>query len=324
MSKLGKMIIYTTIVLFTVIILIGGINKLLKEKDRKELTAIGEVVSVNGKNIHIYSEGVGDKTIVLMSGQGIIAPAMDFSLLIDELKDEYKVVVVEYFGYGLSDESNEKRSCENIIEETREALKAAKIEGPYILMPHSLSGLYSKYYAAKYPKEIEGIINLDTAVASLCIEEGSNNEKSNTFINRVVNNIYNFLGTNRFNISDLEKEYRKNLNLNEDKLKTYEYVYNYSSYNVDLMNEKDEVYNNAKTVQSMKLPKELAVLTILGEENVEMQKEFNIDWIKIHEDDNKGLINSKCIVVKGHHDLYITNSKEVASEAKKFIKKYIK
>ena len=74
---------------------------------------------------------------------------------------DHKVVVVESFGYGWSDITEKERTVENIVEEIRTALKKANIEGPYILMPHSISGIYSMYYANKYPKEVKAIIGND-------------------------------------------------------------------------------------------------------------------------------------------------------------------
>ena len=39
--------------------------------------------------------------------------------------------------------------------------KKAGFKAPYVLMPHSISSVYSEYYAAKYPHEVEAIISLD-------------------------------------------------------------------------------------------------------------------------------------------------------------------
>ena len=37
-------------------------------------------------------------------------------------------------------------------------MEEAGFKAPYILMPHSISSVYSEYYATKYPKEVEAII----------------------------------------------------------------------------------------------------------------------------------------------------------------------
>lgn len=41
-------------------------------------------------------------------------------------------------------------------------MSLAGFKAPYVLMPHSASGIYSEYYAAKYPDEVSAIIMLDT------------------------------------------------------------------------------------------------------------------------------------------------------------------
>ncbi|MBS7577686.1 MULTISPECIES: alpha/beta hydrolase [unclassified Enterococcus] len=43
-------------------------------------------------------------------------------------------------------------------------MKEANIQGPLILVPHSMSGIEAIYWAQTYPDEIEAIIGLDMAV----------------------------------------------------------------------------------------------------------------------------------------------------------------
>jgi pimeloyl-ACP methyl ester carboxylesterase len=119
------------------------------------------LVELDGENMHIYTKGEGENTFVLLSGLGTTAPVLDFEPLVNELAKENKVVVVEGFGYGWSDLTKKERTVENIVGEIRAALQLANIKGPYILMPHSISGIYSMYYANKYPEEVKAIIGID-------------------------------------------------------------------------------------------------------------------------------------------------------------------
>lgn len=125
---------------------------------------LGETVEVNGHNMSIYIEGKGKKTLVFMSGGGTCSPILDFKSLYSLLSDDYRIVVIEKFGYGFSDVVDENRDIETILSETRMALDKAGIKGPYILCPHSMSGIEALYWAQKYPDEIEAIIGLDMAV----------------------------------------------------------------------------------------------------------------------------------------------------------------
>ncbi|MED1438970.1 alpha/beta hydrolase [Aeribacillus composti] len=110
--------------------------------------------------MHVYTKGDGENTIVLLSGLGTAAPVLDFEPLVNELAKNHKVVVVESFRYGWSNVTNKERTVENIVEEIRTALKS-NIEGPYILMPHSIYGIYSMYYANAYPDEVKAVIGID-------------------------------------------------------------------------------------------------------------------------------------------------------------------
>lgn len=126
--------------------------------EQKKYPPIGKIVEVDGKDMHIYIKGQGDHTIVLLSGLGTTAPALDFEPLVNELSKNNQVVVVEYFGYGWSELTDKERTVENIVEEIRTALKKSNIQGPYIMMPHSVSGIYSMYYANAYKEEVKAII----------------------------------------------------------------------------------------------------------------------------------------------------------------------
>lgn len=80
------------------------------------------------------------------------------------LSDSYKIAVVEKAGYGFSEIVDIDRDIGTILSETREALSKAGVNGPYILCPHSMSGIEALYWAQMYPDEVSAIIGLDMAV----------------------------------------------------------------------------------------------------------------------------------------------------------------
>ncbi|MCL2588034.1 MAG: alpha/beta hydrolase [Oscillospiraceae bacterium] len=126
--------------------------------------APGELVRVNGHHMHVFSEGQGAHTLVFLSGHGTASPTLDFKPLWSRLTDKYRIAVVEKFGYGWSDITKRPRDLDTMLAETREALQLAGIAPPYVLVPHSLSGLEAIYWAQKYPEEVEAIIALDPSI----------------------------------------------------------------------------------------------------------------------------------------------------------------
>lgn len=130
----------------------------------KQFIPMGDLVSVNGQMMHVYTVGEGEIPLVFMARGGTSSPVLDFKSLYDSLSDSYQVVVVEKFGYGFSEVTDAKRDIESILSDTREALVKANILGPYILFPHSMSGIEALYWAQTYPSEILGIVGLDMAI----------------------------------------------------------------------------------------------------------------------------------------------------------------
>ncbi|TVQ19894.1 MAG: alpha/beta hydrolase [Spirochaetaceae bacterium] len=124
----------------------------------------GQMVAVNGHRLHVYGEGVGQPTLVFLSGSGTTAPTYDFRGLYRRLSGDYRTVVVERAGYGWSDHSNASRDIATVLAETRTALRASGHEPPYVVFPHSMSGLEALYWATVYPDEVAAIVGLDPAV----------------------------------------------------------------------------------------------------------------------------------------------------------------
>jgi pimeloyl-ACP methyl ester carboxylesterase len=163
--KRGKkimMIFRIVVVVITVCMLIGAILQATYFKGKLEqIEPYGKIVKVGDGQMHVYSIGNGEKTIVLLPGMGVPLPSANFAPLMRKLSEKYTVVCVEYFGSGFSSKTSKPRTCENYVDETRTALSQAGFKAPYVLMPHSISTVYSEYYASKYPEEVEAVISLD-------------------------------------------------------------------------------------------------------------------------------------------------------------------
>lgn len=131
----------------------------------------GQLVPVNDHRLHVYSEGEGPVTLVFLAGSGTAAPTLDFKGLYSHLSDEYRIAVVERAGYGWSDDGETSRDIDTVLDETRTALQQAGERPPYILFPHSMSGLEALYWANLYPDEVAAIVGLDPAVPQTYVEQ---------------------------------------------------------------------------------------------------------------------------------------------------------
>ena len=219
-----------------------------QQQKRNLLTPLGELVEVNGHNMRAYTAGDGDKTFVFMSGSGTCSPILDFKSLYSLLSNEYKIAVVEKFGYGFSDVVDKNRDIDTILSETRMALDKAGIEPPYVLCPHSMSGLEALYWAQKYPEEVEAIVGLDMAVPDYYDEMN---------INIPIMRLGQYcagLGITRWIPSLAESNAIKSGTLSQKEKEIYRAIFYQKTATVTMIDEAKVVKKNAGVVKEKGIP----------------------------------------------------------------------
>lgn len=65
-------------------------------------------------------------------------------------------------GYGRSDEVLTPRDGTHVVEELRSLLQSKGLKPPYLLVGHSLGGLYMQLFARRYPNEVSALILVDS------------------------------------------------------------------------------------------------------------------------------------------------------------------
>lgn len=64
-------------------------------------------------------------------------------------------------GYGNSEAAATPRDGRTIVEELRGVLRRKGLKPPYVLVGHSLGGLYMQLFARAYPEEVKGLVLVD-------------------------------------------------------------------------------------------------------------------------------------------------------------------
>ena len=304
------MIIAAIILLFVIISVVR--HKICSSKEKDLLTPLGELVEVNGHNMSVYIDGDGDKTLVFMSGGGTCSPILDFKSLYSLLSNEYKIAVVEKFGYGFSDVVNEDRDIDTMLNETRMALNKAGIEGPYVLCPHSLSGLEALYWAQKYPEEVEAIIGLDMAVPNYYDEM----KISIPLIK--LGQYCAKLGITRWLPSLAESDAIKYGTLSEEEKEIYRAVFYQRTATATMVNEVKAVKDNANTVKENGIPQVPMLLFISnGSGGTGFTEEM---WRSIPKEYISGNDNASYIELDCPHYVHDHEYEKISREIRNFIK----
>lgn len=312
-SKFLKVIfiIVAVIVLFIIVSFIR--HKICSFRERKLLTPLGKIVEVNDHNMSVYTEGEGDKTLVFLSGGGTCSPILDFKSLYSLLSNEYKIAVVEKFGYGFSDVVDEQRDIDTMLSETRMALEKAGIEGPYVLCPHSMSGLEALYWAQKYPEEVEAIIGLDMAVPAYYDEMR---------ISIPITKLGQYgaaLGITRWIPSLAESDAIKVGTLSEEEKEIYRAVFYQRTATVTMIDEVKAVKDNAKTVKENGVPQVPMLLFISnGSGGTGFTEET---WRRIPKEYIAGCDNASYIELDCPHYVHDYEYERISEEIRNLLKK---
>jgi pimeloyl-ACP methyl ester carboxylesterase len=103
----------------------------------------------------------GKPNIVLINGGS--GPIEGWMKIFPEISESSSVFSYNRFGVAGSDKPKEPQDGLTIVETLREALKIVGFEPPFLLVGHSLGGLYANLYARRYPHEIAGIVFLESS-----------------------------------------------------------------------------------------------------------------------------------------------------------------
>lgn len=113
-------------------------------------------VQADGHMVDYRVLGSGAPTLVLISGLG---NGMEtFDKVAPEFAKQVTVIIYDRAGYGQSGLAPTPRDAGGAERELLAVLADSGVPGPYILLGHSLGGLYAEYFAARHPDMIAGLI----------------------------------------------------------------------------------------------------------------------------------------------------------------------
>lgn len=280
-------------------------NAVLDQNERANTVAYGERVEVAGGSLNVYRHGDTGPTIVMLGGYGTAAPAIDYAPLIREM-DGFRTVVVEGFGYGYSDLEAPPRTAENISTELHQALKQARVEKPYVLLGHSIAGIYELDYANRYRSEVAAVIGIDASVPGQInglAGQGSplNRLVSATGLLRVVSAVApSLVEPDGDSYTAQERE--------QIRLMT-----NWNWANPALLDEANHAEANFEAVQDMSFPSDLPVLSFIKKEGSQAR------WKELHQAQLANLKRGELIELDGGHYPHWTQSEALAEHISDFL-----
>ncbi|MFD3269230.1 alpha/beta fold hydrolase [Paenibacillus dendritiformis] len=159
-KKRGKTLLLTVLAALALLIGSGFVYEwIASEQARRNEPPPGQLVDVGGYRLHIHKFGAGSPTIVLEAGSG--ETSLSWRDIPEQLAAYATVVSYDRGGYAWSEPANTERTGANIVRELHAALEQEGLSGPYIMVGHSLGGMYARLFAQTYRDEVAGLVLID-------------------------------------------------------------------------------------------------------------------------------------------------------------------
>ena len=288
-----------------------------------ESCSISKFITVDNKEMHVVLYGELDQNggtfadqrkeiLVMLPALAVPSPNIYFKPLAEALSSAYNVVVIEPFGYGLSDMTYSARTVDNVNRELYDALEILDIDTCTLLV-HSISGIYGLNFLYAYPEKVNAFIAIDNTVYDdelsevLIMEQEYMLQAAEEFdeLRNTFGNTEEFETAIAVDPAQYGAELPEVVGYTYSESDMEEYYEAYAnSSNQTIQNEILNTVESLESIKGVSFPSTLPVLTLISSENVRAIPA----WKTAHQDQldfNSG--NHKLSIIEGNHYIWYTN-----------------
>ena len=120
---------------------------------------LGRLVDIGGRRLHINCTGTGTPTVVLENGSSSFS--MEWALVQNKVATFTQICTYDRAGYAWSDRGPAENTVEETMDDLHQLLRSASVRGPYVLVGHSIGGMYVRAYQRRYPTDVVGLVLVD-------------------------------------------------------------------------------------------------------------------------------------------------------------------
>lgn len=149
------------LILIGILLIIGFISEKVSRSNAEKLKPTGQFEMVDNHRLHYLKEGSGGPTVVFETA---FDPAghLQWYNIQKELPKNFTTISYDRAGILWSERGENPKSGEKIADELHSLLEKANAPKPYILVGHSLGGLFVRFFVKKYPNDVAGVILVDS------------------------------------------------------------------------------------------------------------------------------------------------------------------
>jgi pimeloyl-ACP methyl ester carboxylesterase len=122
----------------------------------------GALITVDGRKQHLHCIGQGAPTVILESGFTVNG-SLHWYKVQPDASQSTKVCSYDRAGIMWSDPGPRPRDGNRIADELHALLRSAGATPPFVMVAHSVGGVFARIYDQRFPGEIVGFVFVDSA-----------------------------------------------------------------------------------------------------------------------------------------------------------------
>jgi pimeloyl-ACP methyl ester carboxylesterase len=138
--------------------------KRMGKNDSPESVLKLQKVDIGGRGLQFLIGGQGSPAVIFEGGFG--TGIASWSTVQKDIAALTQTVSYDRAGLGQSDPGPKPRSAKQIATELHTALQKAGVKPPYVMVGHSIGGIYIRVFADLYPNEVVGMVLIDPSQES--------------------------------------------------------------------------------------------------------------------------------------------------------------
>lgn len=116
-------------------------------------------VEIDGHKIHYVKKGTGNHTVVFVSGMG--SDNVIWKEIQDKVAENACTIAYDRSGLFLSEDGDHNITNASVSHELTQLLEKTNCPKPYIIVGHSMAGIYTRPFIYEHKNEIAGVVYVD-------------------------------------------------------------------------------------------------------------------------------------------------------------------
>jgi len=158
--RLGN--VFATLVALLAVLAVAGFcyEQMALAKAARRAPPAAEMIDVGGYRLHLKCAGAGSPVVVM---DGALGESMrTWDTIWPDVAKTTRVCRFDRAGLGWSDAGPLPRTSGRTAGELKTLLERAHVDGPFVVVGHSLGGLNMRVFAGRYPTAVAGIVLVDS------------------------------------------------------------------------------------------------------------------------------------------------------------------